>query len=84
MRRALIIAVVVAIVLRMGPLLVRWLSPRYAAHARAMQRRLDIVGAFAMLLWVGSLLATRAFVEAALVGVCAVPVVAAGFAALRR
>ena len=83
MRRALVLAVVLALLLRAGPALLAWLSPKFAARARVMQRRVDVAGAIGMLAWLTSLVVARAWIEAAIVGVCAVPVVVGGVRALR-
>jgi len=82
-KRALVLALVAALLLRLGPTLLAFVSPRFRARARAIGRRLDVVGALAMLGWTVGLLTQRAFVEAAVVGLISIPVVVAGVVALR-
>lgn len=83
MKRALAVALVVVALLRFGPLLAAWVSPRIRARARVVGRRLDVASAVLVLGWTGALLYHRAWLEAALVGAVAVPVVWAAAVALR-
>lgn len=83
MKRALAVALLVAALLRFGPLIAAWISPRVRARAKVIGRRLDVASAVLMIGWTGALLWQRAWVEGAIVGAVAVPVVWAGVAALR-
>jgi len=82
-KRALVLTLAIAVALRLGPTLLAWVSPRFRARARVIGRRLDVVGALAMLGWTAGLLFQRAFVEAAVVALISIPVVVAGVVALR-
>ncbi|MBI2394203.1 MAG: hypothetical protein HYV09_31825 [Deltaproteobacteria bacterium] len=83
-KRLLVVALLAALTLRLLPVIGPILWPGWRRSLAEVRRRADLATAVVMLAVVGSMLARRELVWAAVVAVLSIPALVAGVRAVRR